>query len=135
MMAMTEDDEEDDMMAMTEDDEEDDMMAEAPDANGGLKTHVVTVPAGTSVLGCEQTDECYLPPEITIGLGDTVTWDNVDTAAHTVTSGTIDGGPDGRFDSSLLLAAQSYSFTFEAAGDYDYYCIVHPWMIGKVIVP
>ena len=115
--------------------EDDAPMAGAPDEDGGPTTHTVTVPAGTSVLGCEETDECYIPAEITIGLGDTVTWDNVDTAAHTVTSGTIDGGPDGRFDSSLLLAAKSYSFTFEAAGDYDYYCIVHPWMVGKVIVP
>ena len=123
MMAMTEDDEDKDMMAMTEDDED------------GPRTYEVSMPLGTSVLGCEATDECYIPSEVTVDIGDTVTWINDDTAAHTVTSGTIDGGPDGRFDSSLMLADQSFSFTFEAAGDYDYYCIVHPWMIGKVIVP
>ena len=135
MMAMTEDDEDDDMMAAASEEEDDDMMAMTEDDEGGSQTYEVSMPAGTSVLGCEKTDECYIPSEITVELGDTVTWVNDDTAAHTVTSGTIDGGPDGRFDSSLMLPDQTFSFTFEAAGDYDYYCIVHPWMIGKVVAP
>ena len=134
MMAMPED-EDDDMMAMPEDEDDDMMAATSDEDDSGSQTYEVSMPAGTSVLGCEKTDECYIPSEITVNLGDTVTWLNDDTAAHTVTSGTIDGGPDGRFDSSLMMPDQSYSFTFEAAGDYDYYCIVHPWMVGKVIVP
>ena len=135
MMAATSDEDDDDMMAMPEDEDDDMMAATSDEDDGGSQTYEVSMPAGTSVLGCEKTDECFIPSEITVNLGDTVTWLNDDTAAHTVTSGTIDGGPDGRFDSSLMMPDQPYSFTFEAAGDYDYYCIVHPWMIGKVIVP
>ena len=135
MMAATSDEDDDDMMAMPEDEDDDMMAATSDEDDSGSQTYEVSMPAGTSVLGCEKTDECYIPSEITVNLGDTVTWLNDDTAAHTVTSGTIDGGPDGRFDSSLMMPDQSYSFTFEAAGDYDYYCIVHPWMVGKVIVP
>ena len=140
-MAMDEDD--DAAMAMDEDDDaamamDDDMDARASSDTGaesGPQTYEVLLPEGTSVVGCERTDECYVPAELTVGVGDTVSWVNVDSAAHTVTSGTIEQGPDGRFDSSLLMSDRTYSFTFDASGDYDYYCIVHPWMVGKVIVP
>ncbi|RNJ80623.1 MAG: hypothetical protein D9C04_00690 [Nitrosopumilus sp. B06] len=103
-------------------------------ANTGPQTHTVTVPSGSAVQGCEETNECYLPPNISIYVGDTVEWDNVDTAAHTVTAGSLSSGPTGEFDSSLLLAGGVYSFTFEEAGEYDYFCIVHPWMAGSVSV-
>ena len=98
------------------------------------QTHVVDVPIGTSVPGCEETNACYSPADITINVGDTVSWDNVDTAAHTVTSGSPADGPSGVFDSSLLMASAAYAFTFEDAGNYDYFCMVHPWMVGTVSV-
>ena len=107
---------------------------EAPAAKAGPKTVVVTVPAGTSVPGCEETNECYLPPSVSVNVGDTVSWDNVDTAAHTVTSGTPADGPDGKFDSSLLMGGKTFEVTFDTAGSYDYFCMVHPWMIGDVQV-
>jgi len=47
----------------------------------------VSVPSGSSVPGCEQTNECWIPNEVTVDVGGTVTWSNDDTAAHTVTSG------------------------------------------------
>ena len=100
----------------------------------GPKTVTVIVPLGTSVPGCEETDECWLPPSITINAGDTVSWDNVDTAAHTVTSGSPTEGPDGLFDSSLLMADSTYEHTFDSSGSYDYFCMVHPWMVGDVQV-
>ena len=76
---------------------------------------------GSGVPGCEATDECYIP--------------------HTVTAGDIDADPnsvgtaypDG-FDSGFFLAGNSYSHTFENAGEYPYYCMVHPWMQGVVVV-
>ncbi len=43
-------------------------------------------------------------------------------------------GPDGIFDSSLFMAGDTFSHTFEEVGKYDYYCMVHPWMTGKVQV-
>ena len=98
------------------------------------KTVIVDIPVGTSVPGCEETDECWSPPHITINAGDTVEWANIDTAAHTVTGGTPADGPSGVFDSSLLMASGNYAFTFDEAGSYDYFCMVHPWMVGSVSV-
>ena len=104
------------------------------DEPAGPMTYVVDMPAGTSVPGCEETNECYIPADITINAGDTVEWTNSDTAAHTVTGGSPADGPSGVFDSSLVMGSASYSFTFEDAGSYDYFCMVHPWMVGSVTV-
>ena len=93
----------------------------------------VSLPVGTSVPGCEETDECYVPSSVNIGIGETVTWSNDDTAAHTVTSGSV-GGVDGIFDSSIFAAGTTFSHTFEEEGTFDYFCMVHPWMVGNVIV-
>jgi len=95
---------------------------------------------GSGVPGCEETDECYIPHTVTLAAGGTVTWIN-DDAGHTVTAGDIveDPGsvgtafPNG-FDSGFFLAGNSYAHTFEEAGEYPYYCMVHPWMKGVVIV-
>ncbi|WP_316504376.1 PEFG-CTERM sorting domain-containing protein [Nitrosopumilus sp.] len=94
----------------------------------------VSLPEGTSVPGCEETDACYIPSSVSVGVGETVTWSNDDTAAHTVTSGTASGGPDGIFDSSLFAAGTTFSHTFEEEGAFDYFCMVHPWMVGAVTV-
>ena len=100
----------------------------------GPKTHTVEMPVGTSVPGCEETNACYAPADIKIKVGDTVNWVNVDTAAHTVTGGSPADGPSGVFDSSLVMADGEYSFTFDKAGNYKYFCMVHPWMVGTVTV-
>ena len=97
-------------------------------------TGTISAPAGTSVPGCEETNECFIPAEVSISIGETVTWSNDDTAAHTVTSGIPSEGPDGIFDSSLFMAGTTFEHTFDEAGEYDYFCMVHPWMIGKVQV-
>jgi len=95
----------------------------------------ISVPAGTSVPGCEETNECWDPAVVTVGVGETVTWSNDDTAAHTVTSGSVDtGGPDGNFDSSLFMAGTTFEWTPDAEGEYPYFCMVHPWMAGMIIV-
>ena len=94
----------------------------------------VIVPEGSAVPGCEDTDECWFPSVVTVGVGETVTWSNVDTAAHTVTSGSAADGPDGVFDSSLFMAGTTFDVTFDEEGTFDYFCMVHPWMAGQVIV-
>ena len=71
---------------------------------------------------------------IQILLDDTVVWKNADTAAHTVTSGTAVDGYDDKFDSSLFGPGKSFSHKFTETGNFPYYCIVHPWMDGTVIV-
>ena len=94
----------------------------------------ISVPSGTSVPGCDETNECFIPAEVTVNVGDTVIWSNDDSAAHTVTSGSPSDGPDGTFDSSLFMADTTFSHTFDNAGEYNYFCMVHPWMTGKVQV-
>jgi len=108
--------------------------AKAATANAGPQTHIVETAMGSGAPGCETSNACYLPQDITISTGDTVQWDNVDNAAHTVTGGSPSEGPSGVFDSSLLMAGLDYSFTFNDAGSYDYFCMVHPWMVGSVTV-
>jgi plastocyanin len=51
-----------------------------------------------------------------------------------VSSGTVDAGVTGVFDSGLFMSGSTFEFTFEKAGKYDYFCMVHPWMTGVVIV-
>ena len=94
----------------------------------------VSIPSGSSVPGCDETNECFVPSEVTVDVGGEVTWSNDDTAAHTVTSGTAADGPDGTFDSSLFMAGATFSHKFEAAGTYNYFCMVHPWMSGMIVV-
>ena len=94
----------------------------------------ISLPVGSASPGCEKTNECYIPAEVTINAGETVTWSNDDTAAHTVTSGSPDGGPDGIFDSSLFMADGEFTYTFDEPGEYPYFCMVHPWMVGTVTV-
>ena len=110
--------------------------ATAPTAFADHATASVSIPAGSSVPGCEETNECYVPAEVTVDVGGEVTWSNDDTAAHTVTSGDpADADSVGAmFDSSLLLAGTTFSYKFEEAGTVNYFCIVHPWMKGVVEV-
>jgi len=89
---------------------------------------------GSSVPGCEDTNECFIPSPVNIAIGDTVKWVNDDTAAHTSTSGSAADGPDGNWDSSLVMVDKSFSHTFDEAGEFPYFCMVHPWMTGMVIV-
>ncbi len=119
------------MMEETEVMEEEEVMMEEP--TGPTTVHV-EIPEGTSVPGCEETNECWSPADVTINAGDTVHWMNVDTAAHTVTGGSPADGPSGVFDSSLVMIDATYEFTFDDAGSYDYFCMVHPWMVGSVTV-
>ena len=66
--------------------------------------------------------------------GDTVVWENADTGPHTVTSGTPETGPDEKFDSGLFAAGKSFPLKFENIGNFPYFCVIHPWMVGEVIV-
>ena len=96
-------------------------------------THMISIPQGVSSRGCDTTNMCYLPSSLEVQVGDTVSWSNDDTAAHTVSSGTPDG-LDGIFDSNLFMAGTTFEFTFDDIGTYPYFCMVHPWMTGEVIV-
>ncbi len=107
-------------------------------------TASVSIPAGSGVPGCEveevdgvETNMCWLPAEVTVDVGGVVTWSNDDTAAHTVSAG-LPTSPSEEvgalFDSSLFMAGTTFSHTFDEEGEFDYFCIVHPWMQGIVVV-
>jgi plastocyanin len=101
---------------------------------GGRATTGVSIVSGASSL----TDTAFKPNPIQVHVGDTVTWTNDDSQPHTVTSGQ-NGQPDGKFDSSpnfnpLIAPGQTFSHTFTEAGQYSYYCALHPNMVGKVSV-
>ena len=95
---------------------------------------VISLPEGSGAPGCDETNECYIPFNVSVSAGEEITWSNDDSAAHTVTSGAPSDGPDGNFDSGLFMAGNTFSVTFDEAGDYPYFCMVHPWMIGNVSV-
>ncbi|MCE9616951.1 MAG: cupredoxin domain-containing protein [Nitrosarchaeum sp.] len=117
---------------------EDETVVEEPAApveeSSGPETVSVEIPKGTSSPGCETSNACFSPASLTINAGDTVEWTNTDTAAHTVTSGSPANGPSGVFDSSLIMGGASFENTFDEAGSYDYFCMVHPWMVGNIQV-
>jgi len=90
---------------------------------------------GSDKLGCQDTPEgCWTVMEAVINVGDEVIWTNTDSAKHTVSSGGDLTAPDLLFDSKLLENGDSFSYTFLDAGTFPYFCMVHPWAVGKVIV-
>ena len=93
----------------------------------------VVMPTKVSRPGCEEDDRCYIPSKITIKKGEQVTWINEDSAFHSVTSGFYDA-PTDLFDSGYMDPFDVYVLTFDNAGTFDYFCTLHPWMEGQVIV-
>ncbi len=99
-----------------------------------VTAEIVSIPAGSGAPGCEETSECYIPSTLTVSLGTTIIWENNDNAAQLATSGTPDGGPNGIFDSGMIMGGATFEYEFSDKGEFPYYCIVHPWMIGTVTV-
>ncbi|MFL6476159.1 MAG: plastocyanin/azurin family copper-binding protein, partial [Nitrososphaera sp.] len=94
----------------------------------------ISIVSGASSL----TNTAYDPNPVQIKVGSKVTWTNNDSQPHTVTSGS-NGQPDNKFNSSpsfnpLLNPGQTFSFTFTEAGEYPYFCMLHPNMVGTVSV-
>mgnify|MGYP000235120768 CR=1 FL=1 len=110
-----------------------------------LSSHFIQDAAGTSEffvyntkgsynLGCELDNSCFDPYISKIDIGDIVTWMNNDDAIHVVVSGDQNYGSDELFDSGFLKMNESFSFTFNEEGNYEYFCTLHPWMSGYVSV-
>ncbi len=70
----------------------------------------------------------FAPAEVSVAPGETVVWINRDDIPHRVV------GTDKGFDSKALDTDDRFAFTFSTPGDYDYFCSLHPHMIGKIIV-
>ncbi len=92
----------------------------------------VTISPGSSV---PSNGKFFVPETLTVSKGTTVSWTNEDTTLHTVTSGSAESGNSGtEFDSSYLAAGKTFQHPFNTAGTFDYYCTLHPYMKGKVVV-
>jgi predicted secreted protein with PEFG-CTERM motif len=111
------------------------LVALTPAAFADHSEVTITPAPGSGAPGCELTAEgCYIPKEATVDVGGKVIFSNTDTAAHTFTAGTAADGPSGVFDTSLVIAGSSYEWTATTVGDFPYYCMVHPWMEGLIVV-
>ena len=89
---------------------------------------------GSSQPGCELTNLCFVPAIATANVGDKIIFLNGDNAPHTSTSGTAASGPDGIWDSGLQQPGVDFVFMATNPGTYDYFCMVHPWMTGQLII-
>jgi len=104
-------------------------------AVGAIAAPALAQGGAVSIVGTS-----FQPSTITVGVGDTVTWTTTQSIGqqHSVTSGKPGGTDVGKeFDSGIGLAdnGQSYQFTFQKAGTYDYFCQVHPTqMTGQIVV-
>ena len=94
----------------------------------------VTITVYASSPNCVDNETCYSPSELITLEGNNVTWLNDSGVIHTVTSGSPLDGPDGIFDSSIIMSGDTFSHTFTEVGNYQYFCTVHPWMTGTIIV-
>jgi len=85
------------------------------------------------MTGGECGDECYIPKKIVVESNSIVTWENIDGAVHTITSGSI-VTPTNQFNSGLVQPDKFYAIKFVDVGIYPYFCMLHPWMNGLVTV-
>lgn len=90
-----------------------------------IETNTVSILADTWQY---QSTKAFSPPVIKVSSGTTVTWKNDDQIIHTVT----DLG--GKFDSGFIQAGETWDRAFDSKGNYYYFCSIHPWMRGAVIV-
>jgi plastocyanin len=106
------------------------------DAADSEEEVMVRIPQGSSSL----TDDAYIPNPVEVTVGDTVTWINDDFTTHTATSGDLGSGSTGIFggteDSPEIIGPEgdTQSYTFDEAGEFPYYCTLHPSMVGTVVV-
>lgn len=86
--------------------------------------------AATGAVAVDIANFAFAPATIDVKVGDTVTWTNNDSAPHTVTQKPSGSG----FQSGTLQPGETFEYTFDTAGTYDYYCEFHAGMRGQVVV-
>jgi plastocyanin len=96
-------------------------------SNSGEDSSLPAVEGAVRILDNEGSNS-YSPNPAEVKVGEVVTWVNEDSAIHTATS------TDGTFDSDILRRGQTYNFTFGTVGEYPYFCLLHPNMVGIVSV-
>ncbi len=86
--------------------------------------------AATGAVAVDIVNFAFNPVTIEVKVGDTVTWTNSDAASHTVTQKPSGSG----FQSGTMKQGDTFSYTFDTAGTFDYYCEFHAGMTGQVVV-
>jgi len=86
------------------------------------------VQAGAQAAAIQIDNFHYTPPSLVVTPGTTVTWTNADDSPHTVRE------KEGKFKSAALDTDDTFSQTFAAPGEYEYFCSIHPYMTGKIVV-
>jgi plastocyanin len=104
------------------------LLAIAAPTLGLVATHAVSAAPAAKVQTVSIKMFAFTPQVLTVTPGTTVTWTNADEDPHTVVAN------DKSFHSAALDTDDKYSFTFTKAGDYAYFCSLHPHMTGKIIV-
>ena len=95
--------------------------------------NMIIMPVKSARPDCGPNLECYIPSYYVAKIDETVYWQNQDSAFHSVTSGQQEN-PDGLFDSGHIDPYEKFSYEFNEAGVYSYYCTLHPWMNGMIKV-
>ena len=104
----------------------------SPAGTAGTNATSVSIVKGASN---PSTQKPYNPSPLNVAVGRTVLWINNDNAAHTVTEGNPSGNtPSNGFDSGILNPGQTFKHAFDKPGTVDYYCTLHPFMLGQVMV-
>jgi len=99
-------------------------------SGNSIQQPTASIPSNSTVVRivANAGSNSFSPNPAEVKVGETVTWINDDSGRHTVTS------QDGVFDSGMMGKGQSFSFAFDKAGEYPYFCEPHPNMVGTVVV-
>ncbi|HEV8406154.1 MAG TPA: plastocyanin/azurin family copper-binding protein, partial [Nitrososphaera sp.] len=97
----------------------------AAEGSGNSIQETTTIPSNSTVVKivANAGSNSFSPNPVEVKVGEIVTWINNDSGRHTITS------KDGTFDSGVMGKGQSFSFTFDKAGQYPYFCSPHPGMV------
>ena len=96
-------------------------------------TSISILPGSSAV---KPDNKYYDPSPVNVAVGTTVTWTNNDATLHTVYSGEPDDPEQSGqlFKSDFMSKGKTFSHTFDTAGTFDYYCTLHPFMLGQIVV-
>ena len=96
----------------------------------------VIIPRGAYSPQCVRADTCFVPSSLQIPENSFVEWKNKDHAPHTIVSGNGQSDSFGLFESKVLNHEDEFYVDFSNLGPgvYPYYCSIHPWMKGEIIV-
>jgi plastocyanin len=96
----------------------------SPTPTPGGPSSSVSIPAGAQSLG----NRAFIPDELDVAVGTTVTWMNTDSISHTSTSNAAG------WNSGIVAPGGQFAFAFQTAGTFPYHCTIHPGMVGTVVV-